>query len=81
MQPAIFLDRDGVINRNRTDHVKSWAEFEFLPGVLDALQQLAQLEWPVVVISNQAIVGRGLVSPQLAARMMNTAPWAVGYSH
>jgi D-glycero-D-manno-heptose 1,7-bisphosphate phosphatase len=61
-RPAIFLDRDGVINRNRADHVKNWAEFEFLPGVLPALRRLAQLEWPVVVISNQAIVGRGLVS-------------------
>jgi D-glycero-D-manno-heptose 1,7-bisphosphate phosphatase len=29
---AIFLDRDGVINYNRADHVKSWDEFEFLPG-------------------------------------------------
>ena len=62
MRPAIFLDRDGVINRNRTDHVKSWAEYEFLPGVLDALRRLAQLEWPVVVISNQAIVGQAVPS-------------------
>ena len=63
-RPAIFLDRDGVINRNRADHVKSWREFEFLPGVLAALRRLSQLEWPVVVISNQAVVGRGLVSQQ-----------------
>ena len=63
-RPAIFLDRDGVINRNRTDHVKTWAEFDFLPGVLPALRRLSHLEWPVVVISNQAIVGRGLVSRQ-----------------
>lgn len=74
-QPAIFLDRDGVINRNRPDHVKSWAEFDFLPGVLTALRRLAQLEWPVVVISNQAVVGRGLVSQQaideINAHMIN----------
>jgi len=63
-RPAIFLDRDGVINRNRADHVKTWAEFEFLPGVLDALRRLAQLEWPVVVISNQAVIGRGIVTQQ-----------------
>ena len=81
MQPAIFLDRDGVINRNRTDHVKSWAEFEFLPGVLDALRQLAQLEWPIVVISNQAIVGRGLVSRQTIdeiSERMTSVVWSVG---
>jgi D-glycero-D-manno-heptose 1,7-bisphosphate phosphatase len=81
MQPAIFLDRDGVINRNRTDHVKSWAEFEFLPGVLDALRQLAQLEWPIVVISNQAIVGRGLVSRQTIdeiSEQMTSVVWSRG---
>jgi D-glycero-D-manno-heptose 1,7-bisphosphate phosphatase len=81
MGPAIFLDRDGVINRNRLDHVKSWAEFEFLPGVLDALRRLAQLEWPVVVISNQAIVGRGLVSRQTMdeiSEQMTSVVWSVG---
>jgi len=30
--PAVFLDRDGVINRRRRDHVKAWDEFEFLPA-------------------------------------------------
>lgn len=59
--PAIFLDRDGVINRNRPDHVKAWREFEFLPGVLRALRALAQVPWPIVVISNQSAIGRGLV--------------------
>jgi len=81
MRPAIFLDRDGVINRNRLDHVKSWAEFEFLPSVLDALRRLAQLEWPVVVISNQAIVGRGLVSRQTMdeiSEQMTSVVWSVG---
>jgi D-glycero-D-manno-heptose 1,7-bisphosphate phosphatase len=62
IRPAIFLDRDGVINRNRPDHVKTWSEFEFLPGTLEALQHLTHLGWPVVVISNQAVVGHGLVS-------------------
>ncbi len=61
-QPAIFLDRDGVINRNRCDHVKSWDEFEFLPGALDALVRLARLDLLVIVISNQAAVGRGLMT-------------------
>jgi D-glycero-D-manno-heptose 1,7-bisphosphate phosphatase len=61
-RPAVFLDRDGVINHNRPDHVKTWAEFSFLPGALDALRTLAGLDWPVVVISNQAAIGRGLIS-------------------
>ncbi len=62
--PAIFLDRDGVINHNRPDYVKSWAEFHFLPGALEALQRLAQLGWPIIVVSNQSAIGRGLVSRQ-----------------
>lgn len=58
MRAAIFLDRDGVINENRDDYVKSWAEFVFLPGVLRALRRLAESRFAVVVISNQSAVGR-----------------------
>lgn len=61
-RPAVFLDRDGVINYNRPDYVKSWQDFKFLPGVLEALQRLALLNWPVVVVSNQSVIGRGLAS-------------------
>jgi len=58
---AIFLDRDGVINRNCPDYVKSWSEFEFLPGVLEALRRLAATPHSIVIVSNQSAVGRGLV--------------------
>jgi len=60
--PAVFLDRDGVINRRRPDHDKNWDEFEFLPGVLRALAELRAMNAPVVVITNQGAVGRGLIS-------------------
>ncbi|MEZ4713789.1 MAG: HAD family hydrolase [Caldilineaceae bacterium] len=59
---AIFLDRDGVINRERRDYVKSWGEFQFLPNALGALRQLAALSVPVLVITNQSAIGRGIVS-------------------
>jgi histidinol-phosphate phosphatase family protein len=59
---AIFLDRDGVINRRRVDHVKSWAEFEFLPTALEALRLLRERRATTVVITNQSAVGRGLLS-------------------
>ena len=58
---ALFLDRDGVINRERADYVKSWAEFEFLPGALWAIARLSQLELPIFVITNQSAVGRGII--------------------
>ncbi len=59
---TVLLDRDGVINRNRGDYVKSWREFEFLPGSLEALRMLAEQETRVVVTTNQSVVGRGLLS-------------------
>jgi D-glycero-D-manno-heptose 1,7-bisphosphate phosphatase len=62
LRPAVFLDRDGVINRNRRGYVKSWAEFEFLPGVFGALRWLADTSVAVVTVSNQSAVGRGLLS-------------------
>lgn len=63
-QPAIFIDRDGVINRNRPDYVKSWAEFEFLPGAIEALRRLCEPGWPIIIVSNQSAVGRGIVAQQ-----------------
>src|SRR5438105_14560994 len=61
---AVFLDRDGVINENRSDHVKSWSEFRFLPGVPEAIRRLTRAGCKVFVISNQAMVNRGIVSHQ-----------------
>lgn len=67
--PAVFLDRDGVINRRRPDHVKNWDEFEFLPGVLEALATLRAMNAPVVVVTNQGVVGRGLLSAEGLGRI------------
>ncbi len=58
---AIFLDRDGVICENRSDHVKSWNEFRFLPGAINSLAALSRLDLPIIVITNQAIIGREMV--------------------
>ncbi|ABY36929.1 MAG TPA: D-glycero-beta-D-manno-heptose-1,7-bisphosphate 7-phosphatase [Chloroflexus aurantiacus] len=59
---AVFLDRDGVINHNRPDHVKNLAEFQFLPGALTALRLLTSAGFRIFVITNQAAVGRGLMT-------------------
>ena len=55
---AILLDRDGVINRELGQAVLKWDEFEFLPQALAALQRLATLRVPIVVVSNQSAIGR-----------------------
>jgi D-glycero-D-manno-heptose 1,7-bisphosphate phosphatase len=59
---AVFLDRDGVINRLRSDYVTSWDEFEFLPHAKDAIRMLNEAGLRVVVATNQRAVARGLLS-------------------
>ena len=58
---AVFLDRDGVINRKRPEgsYVTSWGEFELLPGALEALALLAKADTPVIVVTNQRGIARG----------------------
>jgi D-glycero-D-manno-heptose 1,7-bisphosphate phosphatase len=62
LERVIFLDRDGVINEDSADYVKSWEEFRFIKGVRQALKQIKQAEIPVVVITNQSVIGRGKVT-------------------
>lgn len=64
MAGAIFLDRDGVINVNRTEHVKNWQEFEFMPGALESICTLTQTGLPIFIVTNQAIVSRGMVTAE-----------------
>lgn len=68
---VIFLDRDGVINRDPGfgGYVTSWEMFEFLPGALKALKKLNQAGFEVIVISNQAGVSKGLYTQQELERL------------
>ena len=61
---AIFLDRDGVINRypGDTKYVTSWKEFRFLPNAKKAIALFAGKKYLIFVISNQAGVSKGLYS-------------------
>jgi D-glycero-D-manno-heptose 1,7-bisphosphate phosphatase len=58
----IFLDRDGVINKDYTTYVKTWSEFEFLPGSLDALKLLTLKGYSIIVITNQSVINRKIVT-------------------
>jgi D-glycero-D-manno-heptose 1,7-bisphosphate phosphatase len=58
----VFLDRDGVIIRNRPDYVKSWSEVEILPGAIQAIGLLCRHGCRVAVVTNQSVIGRGIVS-------------------
>ncbi len=60
--PTVFVDRDGVINRNRADHVLSWQDFQFEDGAIKALRWLYEAGYQVIVVTNQAVIDRGLLS-------------------
>ncbi len=62
LRPAVFLDRDGVIIENRADYVKSLSETKFVPGALEALAWLAQHHWLIVIVTNQAAIGRQILA-------------------
>jgi len=59
---TIFIDRDGVINANRSDYVKSWHEFHFLPGSREAIAKLSRAGHRIVVCTNQAGVAKGIIA-------------------
>jgi histidinol-phosphate phosphatase family protein len=59
---AVFLDRDDTIIRD-VHYVNDPARVELLPGVADAIRRLNQAGVPVVVITNQSGIARGLITP------------------
>jgi D-glycero-D-manno-heptose 1,7-bisphosphate phosphatase len=61
-RPFLLLDRDGVINEDRPDYIKHRREFHFYPEALEALRWLREQQIPVVVISNQSGLNRGIIS-------------------
>ena len=58
MRKAVFLDRDGTINVDY-GYVYKKEEFQFLPGVLEGLRLLEQLNFVLVIITNQSGIARG----------------------
>ncbi len=56
----VILDRDGTINADSDEYIKSEAEWQPLPGALEAIARLNHAGWHVVVASNQSGLGRGL---------------------
>jgi D-glycero-D-manno-heptose 1,7-bisphosphate phosphatase len=70
MQPAIFLDRDGVIIENCPDYVRSWSDVLIFPEALVALAKISRWPYKIVIVTNQSVVGRGLISLE-SARAIN----------
>jgi histidinol-phosphate phosphatase family protein len=64
MNRAVFLDRDGVINRKAAEgeYITRWDEMVFLPGAGEAIGMLNRAGFAVIITSNQRCVAKGLVT-------------------
>ncbi len=60
----VFLDRDGVLNRKLPEgaYVSDWAQFEWLPGAVEAVARMNRAGLTVIVVSNQRGIALGRVS-------------------
>lgn len=77
----VVLDRDGVINEDSAEFIKSVAEWRPIPGSLEAIAALTRGGFRVAVVTNQSGVGRGLFSEQTLAAIhaqMDAAVRAAG---
>ncbi len=67
---TLFLDRDGTINRRIVDgYVRSWEEFEFLPGVMEAMFRFSTIFDNIIVVTNQQGIGKGLMTHEELTRI------------
>lgn len=67
-RPAVFLDRDGTVNEDR-GYVTSVSEFVLFPGVCEGIARLNQLHLPVIIVTNQSAIARGLMTEQDLSRI------------
>lgn len=71
-RPALFLDRDGVLNEDR-GYVSRWEDFHWIAGAREAVAAFNQAGWLVILVTNQSGIGRGYYTEEamhdLHARM------------
>ena len=66
---TVFLDRDGVINKERNDYVKSISELEIFPNVAKNVELLKNAGFLVVIITNQSAINRGLITHEMVHKI------------
>ena len=69
MKPAIFIDRDGVLIDESEYPIVLPEQVRLLPGVAQAMRRLNDAAWPVIVITNQAIIARGMATEEQVAQV------------
>ena len=67
----LLIDRDGVINHDSEDFIKTPHEWRPIAGALGAISRASQLGFHIVVVSNQSGLARGLVTPENLHRIHN----------
>lgn len=68
-KPCVFLDRDGVINHDSPDYIKSLDEFVPIEGSYEAIARLKRAGRMIIVITNQSAVGRGIIDGSTLAQI------------
>ena len=71
MRKIIFLDRDGVINKEIGDYVITWDEFEINEGLIETLQLFQKHGFEFVIITNQGCIDKGMCSIQDVEKIMD----------
>ena len=66
---TVFVDRDGVINQERSDYVKSISELEIYPNVAKNIKLLKDAGFLVIVITNQSAVNRGIITHEMVSQI------------
>ena len=69
---TVFVDRDGVINQERSGYVKSISELEIYPNVAKNIKLLKDAGFLVVVITNQSAVNRGIITHEMINQIHNS---------
>jgi histidinol-phosphate phosphatase family protein len=79
-QRAVFLDRDGTLNRE-VDGVRKPEQLELLPGVADAVHRLNHNGWRAVVVSNQPVIAKGFCAESDVQAIHNKLETMLGREH
>jgi histidinol-phosphate phosphatase family protein len=77
-QMAVFLDRDGTINKE-VRHLNSPEQFEILPGVGDAIRRLNHANYRVCIVTNQPVIARGECSVETLRQIHNKMETLLGH--
>ncbi|MBX3117992.1 MAG: HAD-IIIA family hydrolase [Fimbriimonadaceae bacterium] len=68
---AVFLDRDGVLVENPPNYVQSESDIEYFESAFEACRLLTQAGFPQIIITNQSLVGRGMMDFKEIERLNN----------